>query len=203
MYRSFAGDVSISIMKPRARIDGVRNARLRGRREAADIRIDSDGLITAIGTKLKFKPGEKTVDAAGGLTLPGFVDPHVHLDLAYSLDLVKPNKSGTLIEAIRHWSAAKKTMSAASVLERAVRAIDAEAGFGTTHIRTHVDVGSTAGLRLVEGVLAAARVPQPKAQRMRGDADAPAQGHPDEPEIVGREPEIDAGADGDGDRVDG
>ena len=95
------------------------------------------------------------MDAAGGLTLPGFVDPHVHLDLAYSLDLVKPNRSGTLMEAIQHWRAAKKTMTADSVRERAIRAIDAEARFGTTHIRTHVDVGSTAGLRLVEGVLAA------------------------------------------------
>jgi cytosine deaminase len=142
-------------MKPGQRIHGIRNTRLRGRRDLVDIRIDSDGRIATIGKKLQYKRGERIFDATGGLTLPGFVDPHVHLDLAYSLELVKPNKSGTLIEAIRHWSSAKKTMTAGSVRDRAIRAIDAEASFGTTHIRTHVDVGSTAGLRLVEGVLAA------------------------------------------------
>lgn len=95
------------------------------------------------------------VDAAGGLLLPSFVDPHLHLDLAYSLDLVKPNKSGTLIEAIRHWTVAKKRLTPADVRRRAIRAVHAEVGFGTGWIRTHVDVATSAGLRLARGVLAA------------------------------------------------
>lgn len=95
------------------------------------------------------------IDAAGAMVMPSFVDPHLHLDLAYSLDLVKPNRSGTLVEAIRHWDSAKRKLTAANVHERAIRAIHAEVGFGTGHIRTHVDVGTHAGLRLVEGVLAA------------------------------------------------
>jgi len=87
--------------------------------------------------------------------LPSFVDPHLHLDLAYSLSLVKPNVSGTLVEAIRHWTAAKKKLTPENVCERAIRAIHAEVGFGTGHIRTHVDVATNSGLRLAEGVLAA------------------------------------------------
>jgi len=133
---------------------GIRNARLRGSTKTHDIRIDDTGRITETGPKLRFGKG-RVIDAAGGLVLPSFVDPHLHLDLAYSLDLVRPNVSGTLIEAIRHWSAAKKKLTAANVRERALQAIHDEVGYGTGYIRTHVDVATNAGLRLAEGVLAA------------------------------------------------
>lgn len=99
------------------------------------------------------------LDAAGGLCVPALVDPHLHLDLAYALELppeVLPvNESGTLLEAIRHWSAAKARLTAENVRERAGRAIRDEARAGTGYIRSHVDVGSAAGMRLCEGVLAA------------------------------------------------
>src|SRR5207248_1799076 len=68
---------------------------------------------------------------------------------------VPENRSGTLIEAIRLYGEAKKSFTAESVTERAVRAIREEVGYGTGAIRNHVDVGEGAGLRLVEGVLAA------------------------------------------------
>ena len=69
--------------------------------------------------------------------------------------LVPENRSGTLLEAIGLWAKAKATMTSASVCERAVRAIEEEISSGTGYIRNHVDVGSTAGLRLCKGVLAA------------------------------------------------
>jgi len=133
---------------------GIRKARLRNRRDLCDLRI-KDGRIEKIGAKLAFAKGGKVIDAGGGLVLPAFVDPHLHLDLAYSLDLVAPNESGTLVEAIGHWNETKKTLTPENVRHRAIRAIHAEAAYGTGHIRTHVDVGTSAGLRLVEGVLAA------------------------------------------------
>lgn len=137
------------------RISGIKQARLRGRSTLSDIRIDDDGSIEKIGPKLRFKPRRRVLDAKGGLVLPSLIDPHLHLDLAYSVDFVKPNKSGTLLEAIRHWTDAKRTLTPENVRERAIRAIHAEVGFGTGHIRTHVDVATAAGLRLAEGVLAA------------------------------------------------
>ena len=138
-----------------ARMAGIRNARIRGRRSFCDIRIDDEGRIERVGGRMSFPRGSRVIDAGGSLVTPAFIDPHLHLDLAYSLDLVKPNRTGTLIEAIRHWNAAKKKLTVANVRERAIRAIHAEVGFGTGHIRTHVDVGTNAGLRLTEGVLAA------------------------------------------------
>ncbi len=136
-------------------INAVRNARIRGRQQLQDVVIDESGRIERVGPRLRLPSKGRVIDAAGGLVLPSFVDAHLHLDLAYSLDLVKPNKSGTLVEAIRHWDEAKRRLTPEDVRERAIRAIHAEAAFGTGFIRTHVDVGSNAGLRLADGVLAA------------------------------------------------
>ncbi len=96
-----------------------------------------------------------TIDADGGLVTPSLVDSHVHLDLAYSLEQVPENKSGTLAEAIKLWARAKAELTANDVQKRATRAIRAEVGYGTGIIRTHVDVASAAGARLYTGVLAA------------------------------------------------
>lgn len=104
--------------------------------------------------------GGADLDAAGGLVTPALVDPHLHLDLAYSLELVPPNHSGTLLEAIGLWSAAKADISAENTRERALRAIHDQVGFGTGLIRSHVDVAGSAGMRLCEGVLAARQAAQ-------------------------------------------
>lgn len=95
------------------------------------------------------------IDARGGLITPALVDSHVHLDLCYSVELVAENRSGTLNEAIRLWQAAKAEISADNVRERALRAIRTEISYGTGVFRSHIDVGSSAGMRLCEGVLAA------------------------------------------------
>lgn len=141
-------------------VDRIINASLRGREGRFDLAI-SGATIAEVRPTLHsgdeppgaVAPG--TVDAQGGLVVPSFVDPHLHLDLAFSVDLVPENASGTLVEAIELWSEAKRSISAENVRERAIRAIKQEAAFGTGFIRTHVDVATNAGLRLVEGVLAA------------------------------------------------
>jgi dihydropyrimidinase len=49
----------------------------------ADVAVN-DGSIVAVGTDLP--PAEETVDADGQLVMPGFVDPHVHIDDSASVD---------------------------------------------------------------------------------------------------------------------
>lgn len=138
-------------------IKQITNARLRGKTGLFDIGIDASGKIAAVTTSAgaKAAPGDGQIDAKGGLVVPSFIDLHLHLDLAYSLEIVPENKSGTLLEAIALWSEAKKTLAPENVRQRALRGIEAEISFGTGAIRNHVDVGSTAGLRLAEGILAA------------------------------------------------
>jgi cytosine/creatinine deaminase len=139
------------------KIKTISNARVRGRSGLQDIEIDQRGMITAVreSKPVAAPTGPDHIDAKKMLVLPSFIDAHLHLDLAYSLEIVPENKSGTLLEAIRLWSEAKRTLTPENVRERAVRAIREEVAYGTGLIRTHVDVGSTAELRLVEGVLAA------------------------------------------------
>lgn len=47
-----------------------------------DVRIDG-GTITDVGAKLDARSGDDTIDATGHLVLPGFVDPHVHMELPF------------------------------------------------------------------------------------------------------------------------
>jgi dihydropyrimidinase len=51
----------------------------------ADVAID-DGSIVALGDAATFPAAETVVDASGQLVMPGFVDPHVHIDDASSID---------------------------------------------------------------------------------------------------------------------
>lgn len=53
-----------------------------GERFAADVRCDG-GRITDVGAKLDAKPGDTVIEAAGRHVLPGFIDPHVHMELPF------------------------------------------------------------------------------------------------------------------------
>jgi cytosine deaminase len=136
------------------------NARRREQAGLWTIRIEQGRLVALEAQDVAGpKPDDLTapgaLDARGGLVTPALIDAHIHLDLAYSLALVPPHRSGTLFEAIALWSQIKPQLSATGVRERAERALRVEVGFGTGFLRAHVDVSSAAGLRLCEGVLAA------------------------------------------------
>src|SRR5262245_42708374 len=51
-------------------------------RYVADVRCDQ-GRIVDIGSRLEAKSGDETIDAAGRYLLPGFIDPHVHMELPF------------------------------------------------------------------------------------------------------------------------
>ena len=51
-------------------------------RYTADLRVDG-GTITDIAARLEPRGGDEIVDASGHLVLPGFVDPHVHMELPF------------------------------------------------------------------------------------------------------------------------
>ena len=90
--------------------------------------------------------GTAEIDAAERLTLPGFVDPHLHLDKAFSREeLAEPPE--TLTEAIRTSRQLKVQWSQHAIEERAARAVAMAIRAGTTAVRTHVDVDPVIGLR--------------------------------------------------------
>ena len=75
----------------------IRNARVRGQQQPVDIAIEGER-ISAVGAKL---PGQaKELDAAGSLVLPGLFNLHFHADKCLLGEIMRPNQSGTLPEAI-------------------------------------------------------------------------------------------------------
>lgn len=89
---------------------------------------------------------EQTLDLAGQLVLPGLIETHLHLDKACILHRCQL-KDGTLNEAIQQTTAAKANFTQADIYQRAERVLQMAMTHGTTHIRTHVEIDPTIGLK--------------------------------------------------------
>ena len=131
----------------------VRNARLRDRRETVDIGVEKDRIVSVeprIG-----ESGKAEIDAAGSLVLPGMFNLHFHADKCLLGEIMRPNLSGTLPEAIEITNDFKRNYDPAEVAARAVRALEAGVMNGTTFFRLFADVGTIGGLRAARGLLLA------------------------------------------------
>ena len=53
----------------------------------------------------------RTIDAAGDLVSPPFVDPHFHMDATLSYGIPRINASGTLLEGIALWAELKPLLT--------------------------------------------------------------------------------------------
>ncbi|MBP0613990.1 amidohydrolase family protein [Jiella mangrovi] len=115
----------------------VRNANLSDGRSGIDVAI-SGGRIVAIDRSISGETGE-TIDAAGCLLAPPFVDPHFHMDATLSLGLPRMNMSGTLLEGIALWGELRPTLTREALVERAMRYCDLAVSQGLLAIRSHVD----------------------------------------------------------------
>ncbi len=116
----------------------IKNGRLTDGTELVDIGIRGETIIDV-------KPvldGEavETIDAAGYLVIPPFVDSHFHLDAALSRGIPRFNKSGTLLEGIKIWGELKPNLTAEALKNRALQLLQWSIARGTLAIRTHVDV---------------------------------------------------------------
>ncbi len=76
----------------------IRDANLPDGRAGISIGI-KDGRIVDVADSLDAEAGE-TIEAAGCLVTPPFVDSHFHMDATLSLGLPRMNESGTLLEGI-------------------------------------------------------------------------------------------------------
>ena len=99
--------------------------------------------------------GIATVDGAGGIVLPGFVDAHMHLDKTFWGEPWRPHSAGpTVVDRIENERKLRREMhlSPARQAERLVRQAVSR---GTAHIRTHVDIDTDVKLANFEGVMEA------------------------------------------------
>ena len=120
----------------------------------ADVRL-SGGRIASIDHSTDDPPappdGASVHELDGWLVLPSPVEPHAHLDKAYTADLVA-NPSGDLLGAIEAWIARYPDRTVEEIYGRARRAALDAVAHGCTAIRTHVDVNEILGTTAVEAL---------------------------------------------------
>jgi cytosine deaminase len=131
----------------------IRNAKLRGKETNVDIVIDEDR-VTSVQPKAD-GTGRSEIDAGGGLVCPGLFNLHLHADKSLLGEMMRPNVSGTLPEAIEITNEFKRKYDPEEVAARAVRVLEAGVKNGTTFFRLFCDVGTIGGLRAAHGLLLA------------------------------------------------
>lgn len=113
----------------------------------------ADSKLTEIGIDT-----EGTIDLQGNLLLPGFVEPHVHLDKAGTVKTV-PNVSGTLFEAIQKYEAAFPDFTEKEIEERITDTALKLVSKGVLYIRSHLNFqyshGKEAAMRVIRAAMAA------------------------------------------------
>jgi cytosine deaminase len=131
----------------------IRHARVRNQKETVDIAIEGEK-ISAVAVNLPSSaPNE--IDAGGNLVLPGLFNLHYHADKCLLGEIMRPNVSGTLPEAIEITNDFKRSYDPVEVAARAVRTLEQGVKNGTTFFRLFCDVGTIGGLRAARGLLLA------------------------------------------------
>jgi cytosine/adenosine deaminase-related metal-dependent hydrolase len=128
----------------------IRRTRISDEQPLMDIGI-ADGKITAIEQAIE-QTADQEIDAEGRVALPGFVEPHLHLEKAF-LHRRLPPRFGTLDEAIRLTGILKSKQEKQDVLDRSRQVLDMAVKSGTVVVRAHPDVDPIQGLIGVETAL--------------------------------------------------
>ncbi|MGV9925792.1 amidohydrolase [Nocardia rhamnosiphila] len=122
-----------------------------------------DGRIAQIGANLA-AAGVETLDLAGALVLPGFVDTHCHLDKTLWSGPWVPNTGGrSLAGRIANGENRRAELGIPRADYSAALLATMITG-GTAHVRSHIDIDPSVGLAGVEAVRTA-------AERHRGRVD--------------------------------
>jgi cytosine deaminase len=133
----------------------LRGARMPGAAEV-DIAI-RHGCIAAIDSttgRLPVPAGVQVIEAAGCLVLPGLVDGHCHIDKSLWGTPWHAHRAGpTLQDKILNERAVLRELGLSPQTQSA-RLLQHMVACGTTHARTHVDVGPDMGLSHLHGVMA-------------------------------------------------
>lgn len=119
--------------------------------QVADLAI-RDGRIVAVAADLPVATDAERIDARGCLVLPGLVDGHAHLDKTLWGTPWHSHQAGpTLLDRIDNERRVLRGL-ALSPEKQSARLVRHMVARGTTHVRTHVDVGPHVGLDHLHGV---------------------------------------------------
>lgn len=114
-----------------------------------DVGIEN-GTITYLSKTRKQGPqAKRIIEADGKVLLPGFIEPHIHLDKAYLLDQMKQDAT-TLDDAIRLTGNLKKSFTKEDIQQRSIKVLEKCISYGVTHLRCHVEVDPIVGMMGME-----------------------------------------------------
>ena len=116
----------------------------------------SYGKIAAITAAGSSGSAAEIIDLGGDLLVPGFVEGHIHLDTSFYGDTWKPHIPCTNGFDVHERVAfqAQNIANAAPMAERARNQLDLCIANGATHMRSHVMVDGSVGLKSLECILA-------------------------------------------------
>lgn len=134
-----------------AGVQVIRGVRLRGRDGLYDVAIEA-GRISAVEEEYGGTT-EREFEAGGRLLVPGFVNVHLHLDKCMLAEVMRPNESQTLPEAIEITFDHKRSYTVEEIVGRATPVVESAIVNGTAAIRAFADVGTIGGLTPLEGLL--------------------------------------------------
>lgn len=117
----------------------IQHIRLADREGLWQIRCQ-DGVITAIEPHDEHAVAGRVLDGEGGLAIPPFIEPHIHLDTTQTAGEPSWNLSGTLFEGIERWAERKALLTHEDVKQRAIQTLKWQIANGIQFVRTHVDV---------------------------------------------------------------
>jgi cytosine/creatinine deaminase len=128
------------------------NARLMGEDGLWTIAIAQHKISHVVPADQDVGEADKTIDAQRQLLIPGFVNAHFHLDKALILER-SPAVEGTFDEALRETLRLKQGFTVTDIQARARRLIEQAIDFGTTAMRSHVEVDTIVGLTAMEALI--------------------------------------------------
>ena len=114
------------------------------------------GRISAIAPSGNNPTAADTIDLAGTLVIPSFVEGHVHLDTSFHGDVWRPHvpySNGFNVQE-RVAIQAANMAAAAPMAERAKSQLELCLSHGSTRMRSHVMVDGSVGLKSLETILA-------------------------------------------------
>jgi len=114
-----------------------------------------DGMIVAIGASPDFA-ASGAVDLDGQLVVPGFVEGHIHLDTSFYGDVWRPHvphKAG--FDVLERVQIQHRNMAAAAPMEKRARdQLELCIVNGASHMRSHVMVDASVGLKSLQTIAA-------------------------------------------------
>ncbi|CAM3622451.1 amidohydrolase family protein [Erysipelothrix urinaevulpis] len=128
-----------------------KNVRLSKEDNLVDVAVEN-GVITKIASGIT-GDAKEVIEGEGRVLIPGLVESHIHLDKALIADR-KPNKSGTLQEALSVTASLKPTFTSEDIYDRATRVLkEMIIPNGVTYMRTHAEFDPEQGFTGFEEIM--------------------------------------------------